>query len=406
MWNFQPSPKISQLSSRVVPPERTEQRVREVIHRIPVTRISNLTPLDPLRLPVFAAVTPLARDLTTHLGKGLDMVSARVSALMEAVERVSAEQPPRVTCYISFADLQKQPGRQPIDPEAFQLPSYTTFARNRAFAWMEGHDLISDCTVVLPADLVLNPPGEGILGEVDTNGLAAGNTRLEAVVHALCEVIERDALSQVLFTTLFAEPEDPYPPVASVDLTTLPETARLWIEQGQSQGLEFVIQYISCDVGVATFRTFIIEHAYPTPSGPRCRRFPGYGTYPNAEAAVLRSITEAVQSRLSIIQGARDSYNSTPTPHRTVTRSAHLRELMPVHRMPFSDIPSFSSSDLLEELTFLLKRIVAAGFQHVVVADLTRSDLGIPVVRVRVPGMSSFLVNRRRVDWRCLRYLL
>jgi ribosomal protein S12 methylthiotransferase accessory factor len=38
--------------------------------------------------------------------------------------------------------------------------------------------------------------------------------------------------------------------------------------------------------------------------------------------------------------------------------------------------------------------------------NLTRPDLGVAVVRIRVPGLTSFAVNQRRVGWRCLRYLL
>src|SRR5271168_1445741 len=86
-WEFGLSPKIVPSVSRVTSPEETERRVVPLLTRLPVTRIADLTPLDEIRLPVFTAVTPLARDLTTHMGKGTDATSARVSALMEAVER-------------------------------------------------------------------------------------------------------------------------------------------------------------------------------------------------------------------------------------------------------------------------------------------------------------------------------
>jgi ribosomal protein S12 methylthiotransferase accessory factor len=72
----------------------------------------------------------------------------------------------------------------------------------------------------------------------------------------------------------------------------------------------------------------------------------------------------------------------------------------------FSDIVSVWHDDLLDDLRFLVDRLTQVGFERVVLTDLTRPDLGIPVVRVRVPGLSSFEVNRRRVDWRCLRHLL
>lgn len=113
MWSFPPSPKIHPLSSRTVAAEETERRVLALRSRVPITRLSDLTPLDFIRLPVFSAVTPLARDLTTHLGKGPDAVSARVSAMMEAVERVSAETAllgsTRRACFSELASAKSPP---------------------------------------------------------------------------------------------------------------------------------------------------------------------------------------------------------------------------------------------------------------------------------------------------------
>jgi ribosomal protein S12 methylthiotransferase accessory factor len=74
--------------------------------------------------------------------------------------------------------------------------------------------------------------------------------------------------------------------------------------------------------------------------------------------------------------------------------------------VPFSRTPSFESLDLLADLEWLLDRLASGGLRRVVVTDLTRPDLGMPVVRVRVPGLSFFFGNRRRIGWRCLRHLL
>jgi len=84
--NFEPAPKVPG-TDRVISLETTESRVRAILDLVPITRISDLTPLDPLGLPTFSAVTPLAADLTIHMGKGRDAMSARISAVMEAVER-------------------------------------------------------------------------------------------------------------------------------------------------------------------------------------------------------------------------------------------------------------------------------------------------------------------------------
>lgn len=91
---------------------------------------------------------------------------------------------------------------------------------------------------------------------------------------------------------------------------------------------------------------------------------------------------------------------------RASMRGTHRRLMAPQRRVPFSRSASFDSTDLREDLRFLLEQLSAVGFERVIVTDLTRPELGIPVVRVRVPGLSSFQINQRRVSWRYLRHLL
>jgi len=150
----------------------------------------------------------------------------------------------------------------------------------------------------------------------------------------------------------------------------------------------------------------VSDYKYPTPAGLVTQHFAGWGTAPDAELALLRSLTEAVQSRLGIIQAARDSFNTTRLGMRMATRGYHRRLLQEGCRIPLSQVRSFRSADLREDLRFLLERLVAVGVEQVFVTDLSRPDLGIPVVRVRVPGLATFSVNQRRVGWRCLRHLL
>ena len=407
IWAFSPSPKLSANSARTVPVAQTALRLDEVIGRIPVTRVADLTPLDYLRLPVFSAVTPLARDLTTHLGKGEDSASARVSALMEAVERVSAETPPLGAIRrASYVSLCRAGGVRPADPVQFDLPSDSSYSPEAEFDWIEAHDIANDFPLLLPVDLACSPPSEGILRQVDTNGLASGNTRLEAVVHALCEVIERDAISQHEFRTLFGEPTDPRPPATPIELDGLGGPVGYWIERIRAHGLEIVVHDITADIAVATFRAFLIDAAFPTLQGPIPARFPGFGTHPNAQLALLRAVTEAIQSRLAAIQGARDAFNVLPDTTRRSTRLERAREVGVRASRTLAATPSHAHDDLRDDLRYLLSALRDAGFGQVIAVDLTRDDLRLPVVRVRVPGLACFVVNRRRVGRRLLRYLV
>ena len=72
----------------------------------------------------------------------------------------------------------------------------------------------------------------------------------------------------------------------------------------------------------------------------------------------------------------------------------------------FTDVPSINHGDALDDLRWLLAQLRASGVEQVIAADLTRPEFGIPVVRVRVAGLSAYLTNRRRVNPRCLRHLL
>jgi len=407
LWHFDAAPKASALSTRVVPVEHTERRVRAVMKRIPVTRLTDLTPLDYLGLPVYSVVTPLALDLTTHLGKGDDAQSARASALMEAVERVSAEpHAQEKTIRASFDDLQLGSVPRPANPVHFDLPADSAYTPQRAFDWLEGFDLVTASAVWLPADLAESPPREGLLRNVDTNGLASGNTRLEAVVHALCEVIERDAISQHEFRTLYGEPGDPRPPCAPIALDSIAGPARHWVERIREHGLQLLVQDITADIEVPTFRAYVVDLAYSTSQGTAPARFPGYGTHPCTQVAVLRAITEAIQSRLAAIQGARDAYNVLPNTRRSATLAERAREMSSDGAGAFDAIPSRLHADLRDDLEFILAALRRAGFDSAIAVDLTRADLGLPVVRVRVPGLATFVVNRRRLSRRVLRYLV
>ncbi len=404
-WAFDSAPKLSALSHRSVPLVETLARLRECARRVPISRVSDLTPLDRLRLPVFSATTPLARDLTTHVGKGLDAESAQVSAMMEAVERVSAEQVNQPTVRASYRSLSKEV-ENAVDPRVFDLPEDSSYTDDRPISWVESWDLANQQAVWVPLDVAITPPEEGVLRDVDTNGLAAGNNLLEAIVHGLCEVIERDALSLLLFKSMFAGADDPMCDVRRIAIESLPVEGQAWAERIAVSGLRLESEVLDSDIGVAVFRSVIIDHEYPSRAGESTRKFVGLGASPNAAAAAIRSITEAVQSRIAIVQGARDSFNTLSMPWRPSSAGLYRRDVETPTRVPFDTVPTFGSQDLLDDFRYLVGRLTDAGFDRIFAVDLSRPDFGFSVVRIRVPGLAAFAVNRTRAGWRCLRYLL
>ena len=128
------------------------------------------------------------------------------------------------------------------------------------------------------------------------------------------------------------------------------------------------------------------------------------GTHTDAEVAVKRALTEVAQSRPTQIHGARED-----------TTTADVRRIMGYEWMrkrnkhwfdtseekAFKDLNSFDSDDFLEDIKYTVERIRGAGLERVVVVDLTREEIGMPVVRVIVPGLEMYAVDGDRIGRRC-----
>ena len=161
-----------------------------------ITRLADITGLDRIGLPVFVTVRPNSRSVATSQGKGLTPDAARVAALMEAAETWHAE---RVEAPLRLAAADELQGRV-VAVERLPMRARSRFDRGRPLLWLQGRELGTGEPTWLPFELVHTdyrvpqPPCAGCF-PIGTNGLAAGVTRDEALRHALCELIERDALS-------------------------------------------------------------------------------------------------------------------------------------------------------------------------------------------------------------------
>src|SRR5207249_4434040 len=73
-------------------------------------------------------------------------------------------------------------------------------ARGTRMPWLRAHDVLRARAVMVPEELALldhswpRPRGHRFF-QSTSNGIAAGNTRGEAVLHAVCELVERDAFT-------------------------------------------------------------------------------------------------------------------------------------------------------------------------------------------------------------------
>jgi YcaO-like protein with predicted kinase domain len=404
--SFVPTPVVTE-SGHARALEDTHAWVKPLLRRVPITRVINVTPLDFVGLPVWSAVTPLAKDLTVHAGKGRNALASQLSAIMEAIERVCGESMP-ASCMrrASYEALMKEGGPPVLDPEALGLPFDTSYTPDHVIRWTLGYDVAHDEHVWVPVDFVISPPEECVCTSVETNGLASGNTITEAVVHALYELIERDALSIEQFCELHAEHSDRRaPPVRMVDTSQLPEDSRAWVDRLVASDLRVVVQDLTSEIGVPVFAAYLIDPAFAGNAG-QTATFAGYGCDLAPPRAVFRAITEAVQSHSIVSLGARDTFEGTrPLPDRNARLRRRLDVSQPRTLVPFSHEDP-GSGDLWRDLQVIVQRLATAGLERCVVADLTRADLGVPVVRVLVQGLEGpYGSSTRRPGLRLLRRL-
>src|SRR5262245_39624112 len=183
---------------RVRHPEETWETVRPKLDRFGITRIADITGLDIIGIPVIMAVRPLAKTLSVAQGKGRTSMLATVSAVMESIELWHAgyavPRPRHRSTAASELDL-------PYRLRALAAVPGALLTEHTPLDWVDAIGMTSGRTVPLPAGLVrLTSPAEQQWRPVGlragSNGLASGNTLEEAALHALYEIIERDAVSR------------------------------------------------------------------------------------------------------------------------------------------------------------------------------------------------------------------
>ncbi|MCD6048039.1 MAG: hypothetical protein K0S08_1686 [Gammaproteobacteria bacterium] len=277
-------------------PNSTLKIARSIAQKIGITRVAELTYLDDLRLPVFTCIRPLAKSVSTSLGKGLRKDLALCSAYMESIEHYFAENiTPRK---ISNEELQKN---KTLFIAPHNLPKNAIYTESSVIQhWVQGRNILSGKNCYIPhsyvsLDLTKTTNEENIFAKSST-GLASGNLEEEALIHSLCELIERNAVHNFLNSS-----------------TSSREQSLINLDTTQTSPLINLIKKITLRNSIEIFditNDFEIPTYYCTIACNNPTRllgkYYGSGTHPNKNIALSRAITEAAQSRLSFISGARD----------------------------------------------------------------------------------------------------
>lgn len=409
---------------REITTEETYRRIEPHIARVGISRVADITGLDRIGIPVYNAIAPFSNDvISVYNGKGGTALDAKTSAIMEAVERYSAALPLRPVVVASYPELVWQ-GRRALDPRAHNIELYARYHLDLPLSWVQSWDLLNDEQVLVPQYL---GGYHTYYHEVPcypistTNGIASGNSLEEATCHALCELIERDdwtmaevvsnRFSRAVQTGRLGLPSS-WPLArhfqemhASIGLDSLPERAQAYIGMFVDAGVRIHLKNISSETGIPSVLAVVSEELGDTFS----RSHQGIGTHPDAEVAVVRAITEAAQSRVVDMQAMREDISlpdaDVPRWALHTKRSSRFNPEAWAHRaagetIRFADLPNHPSADIMSDLTLLLDRLRTRGLEQVLVVDLSPPEIPASVVRVIVPGLESWAIDRSRIGER------
>jgi ribosomal protein S12 methylthiotransferase accessory factor len=369
---------------RVVPPRETLERLYPLLPTLGITRLANVTGLDRIGIPVVMACRPNSRSLAVSQGKAMDLDAAKASAAMESVEGYHGEHIHRSLKFATYREMRAR--HKVVDVDLLQRTADSHFHSNLPILWIEGEDWLAREPVWVPYQLVhVAYTREWTFDlrcfRATSTGLAAGNHLLEAASHAISEIVERDACCD------WERLEDDAREALRVDLATVDDPLCCEaLGRLDRAGVAAAVWEVPSRVGMPVFECLIADRRVD-PLHPVCAAG-GSGCHPAREVALLRALTEAVQSRLTVIAGSRDDmlrgeysrWFDADVLHQHSASAARPG----VRR--FASAPTLAHDTLQSDVACELDRIAAAGLQQVIVVDLTIPELGIPVVRVVVPG--------------------
>jgi oxazoline/thiazoline synthase len=334
-------------------------------------------------------------------GKGVTAVEARVGALCEAVERYSAvRQGDECTVFDSYLGL----GEQAVHPDACQLFDPRQFAGRAEWNagcspfqqvcepfdeaaprhWTPVWSLTDSRFRLLPTALLYfdarrTPGPRQVLP--DSNGNAAGCSLEDATVQGFLELVERDAVALWWYNRT-RQP--------ALDLDAFDEPWLAGLRDGYRRlGREIWALDLTTDLGIP-----VVAALSRRPDRPGGEVVFGFGAHHDPRLALRRAVTEMGQ-----LFAAHVSSGERSEPVDVDLRSwwdawrwSDLGYLEPdPHQAPrtpgsYSYTPT---QDLLDDVAAITTMTRERGLD-LLVLDQTRPDIGIPVVKVVVPGLRHF----------------
>ena len=361
------------------------------------------------------SLNDLRRNLrSSSAGKGASLEQARASALGEALERFCAEDHPGVPRERgSLREMQKRYGDAVFAPNDVMRYSELQFAErdqwnakgsrfnrvpmpldhDQEINWTPIWSISRQRRCFLPTQLLMMVGGRNRDVSAEnadpwiamgcSNGNAAGNTVEEAVLQGFLELVERDSVAIWWYNRLKRP---------GIDLSSSGDAwiARL-IHDYNAIGRDVWALDLTTDLGITTVVALSRDR-----EGDADRILMGLGCHLDPRIAVQRALAEMNQM-LGIadanLDGSADGLDDWETLEWLKTATVvNQPYLLPDSDAPMRRVDALAdhhSGDLLKDIQHCCTCVEAQGLE-VLVLDQTRELVGLPVVKVVVPGLRHF----------------
>jgi ribosomal protein S12 methylthiotransferase accessory factor len=361
---------------RELSPARTWQRIRPHLTEYGITRVADLTDLDVIGIPVFAATRPTAQTVTCSQGKGVTKELARVSAVMENLETAVAERYlPTGMPWASFDEIAPD-----YAPEDLSLHRPTALTRRTKLHWCPARGVLDGSSQLVPHHVVSlhqdpEAPWFPALFARASNGLASGNSLAEAASHGLWELVERECTVRFSRTPLaqrrYVDPRTVTDPVCAevVDAVLAAGCHLEIVDASHGPWPVFAVYLYNSDMADV---------------------FGGGGAHADPAVALSRALTEAVQSRLGIISGLRDDIPADSYRERRVLIDLEVAADTPM--LSWSEVAGRDRAidvglDAAGQLRQLAETVLDMTGHQPLVSDLSPEHGDFHVCRVVGPGL-------------------
>ncbi len=365
---------------KAISPADTVEKIERLLEEFPGKILDGTKRVDTGRLGIpvyFSLYGEEARRLLParkQMGKGPSPEQAKASALMELVERYSffyffSSRTPFVIC--SWQQAQEQFGKRSLIPvyeilksveEDMSEEDAITILDLVRWKFCKAYDVARDKWLYVPADWfkMLN----------EYNGSSAGNTYEESILQGACELVERHVCAIIDREERICPSIDP---LSAKD----PILQRL-IRCFKGNNINLYLKDFSLKMGIPTVGAL----AYDPTTFPHASEIVfTAGTATSPEKAAIRAITEVAQLAGDFCSASRYEPSGLRK-FRNISDTEWVRQGKVI---PFSSLPSISSTDIYEELKELSLLLKKMGYSLYSI-DITHPRLGVPANYNFVPG--------------------